>query len=110
MPIDLDEQGIEYGRFIWDMSLVLEDAKEIYEKCGYLGNIEVIAQLQEVLNKKLYDSGNLMDRRKITENSPGGPVCHDSDVFASKQCIARDLENAEKQRDIVEQYRIIYES
>ena len=103
MPIDPDEQGIEYGRFIRDMSFVLEDAKEIYEKCGYLGNIEVIAKLQEVLNKKLYDSGSLMDLWKITEKSPGGPVCHDSDVFASKQCMARDLENAEKKRDIVEE-------
>lgn len=103
MLIDPDEQGIEYGRFIRDMSLVLEDAKDFYEKCGYLGNIEVIAKLQEVLNKKLYDSGSRMDQWKITENTRGGPVCHDSYVFASKQSMARDLENAEKQRDIVEE-------
>ena len=102
MFIDPDEPGIEYGRLIGDMSFVLENAKEIYEKCGYLGNIEVIAKLQEVLNKKLVDTDSLA-RRKITENTSGGPVCHDSDVFASKQCIARDLENAEKQKDIVEE-------
>ena len=103
MFIGSDEPGIEYGRFIRDMSFVIEYAKKIYEKCGYLGNIEVIAKLQEVLNKKLYDSGSPMDVWKITENTSGGPVCHDSDVFASKQCMARDLENAEKKRDIVEE-------
>ena len=98
-----DEGGIDYGEFIRHIKYLIDQANDIYKECKYLGNIEVTAQLQQVYNKKLTDTINHPSGRKITENIPEGPVCSDSEVCASNQCLSSDFEDTEKRKDIVEE-------
>ena len=98
-----DEGGIDYGEFIRHIKNLIEQAKDIYKECKYLGNIEVTAQLQQVYNKKLIDTTNHPSGRKITDHIPEGPVCSDSEVCDSNQCLSRDFEDTEKRKDIVEE-------
>ena len=49
---DKVRQAIEYGQFIFPIKFLIEDAEKLYRKCGYLGDIEVTAQLREILEKK----------------------------------------------------------
>ena len=93
---------IDYGEFIRHIRYLIDQAKDIYKECKYLGNIEVTAQLQQVYNKKLTDTTNHPSGRKITDHIPDGPVCSDSEVCASNQCLSRDFEDTEKRKDIVE--------
>ena len=75
----------------------------LYEKCEYVGNIEVTAKLQQVLHKELYDPESPLYAQKITENITGGPVCSDSEVSASTQCMPRDFNNTDSLINIAEE-------
>ena len=98
-----DEQDIDYGKFLWHINDLIRHAKDIYEKCEYLGNIEVTAQLQEAFGKKLLDTENANYGRKITADLAADPECSDSEVRASERYLARDFESDEKRKDMVEE-------
>ena len=100
-----NQQEINYSDFILYIISLIDKSKTLYKKCEYMGNIEISAQLQEVLDKELGDPGShAYGGSKITDGSiPEGPKCSDSAVFASKQCLARDLENEEKRKNIIEE-------
>ena len=98
-------QAIEYGQFISPIKFLIEDAEKFYRKCEYLGDIEVTAQLREVLGKKLYDSVYPAYGRieNITDGVIPEPECFDTTVSASKRCLLHDIQDAEKLTEIVEE-------
>lgn len=96
-----DEGSIEYGKFIQHIDYLISNARDLYKKCEYIGNIEVTAQLLDVYGKDLIDSVNRNHGWRITDNIPDGSKCFDRRVFASQQCLPSDLENAEKQVGII---------
>ena len=101
---DENERGIDYGRFLFHIDYLIDLSKELYEKCQYIGNIMITAQLRQVFNKRLYDSEDPIRGRKITDNiEPDGPVCSDSEFSIPIQCMPRDFENRENRLSIVEE-------
>ena len=101
------EQGkidytIDYTQFISHINDSIYKIRHLYEKCEYLGNIEVTAQLQDVMGVELIDPDHPVYGR-ITDNILGGTKSLDRELFASKQCLSRDLGNQEKRKDIVEE-------
>ena len=101
---ELTAIAVNYCDFIRVIRILIFQAKGLYEKCEYVGNIEVTAKLHNVLETQLYDPDDrLLYAQKITENIPDGPVCSDSEVYASTQCMPRDFNNTDKLIDIVEE-------
>ena len=92
---DKNQSGIQFDALLWDIRELIEQSRALYKKCEYLGNIEVIAQLRDVHNKRLIDPD-------LTATGHDGPVCSDSEVQATIQCMPRDFENTESRRGIVE--------
>ena len=102
-----DEGSIEYGKFIQHIDHLISNARDLYKKCEYIGNIEVTAQLLDVYGKDLIDSVTRNHGWRITDNIPDGSKCFDRRVFASQQCLPSDLEKAEKRVEIIE--KLIYQ-
>ena len=115
--IEFNEYGIVYRRdllsiygagdvdcsqFLFCIKGLVEHTTDLYKKCEYMGNIEISVHLQEVLRKTLIDSGSHNFREEITYNLRNVPHCFDTEVRASKQCFARDLESEETLKGIVE--------
>ena len=96
-------QEIDYDIFLWEMKYLINHARNLYEKCEYIGNIKVTARLGNVFGKKLVDRENRGDGWRITDNIDAEPKCFDSEVLASKQCLSRDLKSKEERKDIVEE-------
>ena len=95
-----EEHPITLGDILSSIEHLLRTTKELYNACDTLGSIEVIAQLQNVFEKKLskkFDSGY-----DINLNSE--PVCHDLEVLAStsKTYLSRDFEDTAQQKSIFE--------
>ena len=99
----VNEQEIDYDTFLPHIKNSIEHTINLYRKSEYLGNIEISIQLQDVSGKVLMDSDKRRYGRKITDNILECTKCVNREVSASKQCLSRDLENEEKQRDIVEE-------
>ena len=99
------KQSIEYGQIPFPIKFLIKDAEKLYMRCEYLGNIEVTAELRQVFGKKLHDvtSTTFGKNENITEGVLPEPECFDSTVSASKQCLLRDFQDAEKLTDIVEE-------
>ena len=99
----VNEQEIDYDTFLPHIKNSIEHTINLYRESEYLGNIEISIQLQGVSGKVLMDSNKRGYGRKITDDIWECTECVDREVSASKQCLSRDLENEEKQRDIVEE-------
>ena len=97
-----DNDEIDCDQFLFHLKNLIKHTIGLYKNCEYLGNIEIRIQLQEVLRKILIDPRGRDYREEITGNLNAKPECSDTEVFASKQCFARDLENEEIRKDIVE--------
>ena len=95
--------AVNYYDFIRAIKFLIFQAKVLYEKCEYVGNIEVTAKLQQVLDKELCDPESPLYGQEITENISEGPVCSDSEVSASTQCMPRDFNNTDSLISIVEE-------
>lgn len=96
------EDDFDCSQFLFCIKGLVEHAIDLYKKCEYLGNIEINVHLQEVLRKTLIDSMPSDYREEITRNLRAIPECFDTEVFASKQCFARDLESEKMLKEIVE--------
>ena len=97
-----NEDDLDCGQFLYNIKGLVEHTMGLYKKCEYLGNIEISVHLQEVLRKTLIDSLSQSDREDGTFNLNAAPECFDTEVFASKQCFARDLEGEDTLKDLVE--------
>ena len=96
-----EQREIDYTQFIYHINDSILRVRNLFYKCEYLGNIEVTARLQNVLRKELIDPDRIPYGRDITYNI-GDTKCLDAEVFASKQCLSRDLEHEENRKDLVE--------
>lgn len=81
---------------------LIQQAVDLYKQCEYLGNIEINVQLQEVLGKILIDPGTRNYKEEITGFLDAETECFDTEVSASIQCFARDLESEKRRKDFVE--------
>ena len=95
--------GIDYGIFLWRINELIKRANALYVDCGYQGNIEVTARLRNIFRRELIDTESYSYGSKITENLHADPMCYDSEVIASKNCLARDLEDENEQKALVEE-------
>lgn len=92
-PEDSNEQEgyFHYLQFVRPINELIQYARSFYEKCEYLGNIKVTAQVQPVYMEKLGVS-RTGDGFSIIELEPiERQQCLDSQVSASAQCLAQDL-------------------
>ena len=105
-PVEFDnkqEECLHFRRFVLAIGELINYARSFYEKCGYLGNIEITVQLQQVLNEKLGVYG-LEDYLSYIEfDSIKRQKCLDSQVSASTQCVARDLVERERFIEVVDE-------
>ena len=91
-----NSEHLNFDVFLYRICDCLSLAKSFYDKCEYIGNIEFTVQLREVFGKKLVRSNQLGPQI--------GPLeCSDSDVWASIQCLPRDLANDEQLMEILEE-------
>ena len=97
-----DQETVDLSQFLSHIKKLIQQAVDLYRKCEYLGNIEIAIQLQEVYGKKLLDIENPIYSKDITANLRAVTTCFDTEVFASIQCFARDLESKETRKDLVE--------
>ena len=96
------EEDIDCSQFLLYIKDLVKHTMDLYKKCEYLGNIEISVHLQEVLRKTLIDTNGRNYREEITDNLNARPECFDTEVSASIQCLARDIEIKENRKDIVE--------
>ena len=96
-------ERIDCYQFFAHIKELIEYAVDLYGKCEYLGNIKISIHLQEVLDRALSDPDGRSYREEITRNFNAEPKCFDTEVFASIECLARDLENEDKRNAIVEE-------
>ena len=83
-------QSLYSTEFVRTIGKLIKQAQSFYEKCEYSGNIEVTAQLREVLGEKLM-YGLKQPPYQIEKQQ-----CTDSEISASTQYLPRDLVNREK--------------
>ena len=95
-------EDVDCNQFLFSLKGLVEHTMDLYKKCEYLGNIEISIHMQEVLRLTLIDSKAHNFREEITSNLSAKPECFDTEVFASKQCFAGDLESEKTLKDIVE--------
>ena len=94
------EEYLHYRQFVSAISELIRGTRSFYEKCGYLGNIEITVRLQQVLGEKL--SYGLDDGPSYMEfNSIKRQRCLNSQVSTSAQCLARNLVKKEKVIEVV---------
>ena len=95
------EEYLHYRQFVSTISELIQDARSFYEKCGYLGNIEITVRLQQVLGEKLrlYESSD--GPSYIDLDSRKRQQCLNSQVSTSVQCLARNLVKEEKITEVV---------
>ena len=94
-----EERPITLGDILSGIEHLLRSTKELYNACNALGNIKVVAQLQNVYEKKLSTDFGTDYPLGLSEL-----VCHDSEVFAStsKTYLSRDFEDPAQQKTIFE--------
>ena len=72
-------------------------AQSFYQKCLYLGNIEIIAQLRQVYGEKLkYEDRQYPDEIQTQESI-------ESEILVSTQCLPRDLVKEKELINIVDE-------
>ena len=93
IPKHSDEQEgyFHYRQFLLPVNELIRYARSLYEKCGYLGNIEITAQLKQVYMRKLGFRGSDEGVSSADFESIERQECLDSQVSASTQCLAQDL-------------------
>ena len=92
-----EQEGyLHYDAFVTIITKLIQNARLFYEKCGYLGEVKITVQLQQVFEEKLG-----FNRSSIGFDSIRRQQCLDSQVSASTQCLARDLVEREEWIEIV---------
>ena len=97
------QKRIDCNQFFFHIKDLIKYAVDLYGKCEYLGNIKISIQLQEVLGRVLSDLSGRDYGIEITTNLDAKTECFDTEVSASIECLARDLENEDKRNAIVEE-------
>ena len=98
-----DEERMDCDQFFFHIKDVIKYAVDLYGKCEYLGNIKISIQLQKVLGRILSDGSSQHYGEEITGNLDAKTECFNTEVSASIECLARDLEHEDKRNAIVEE-------
>ena len=94
------KECLDYRQFLTTIKDLITEAESFYKECGYLGNIEITAQLQHVCMEKLGFYGLEGSPSIIEFQSIDRQQCLDSQVLASAQCLAHDLIEGEAFEEI----------
>ena len=97
------EECLHYRQFVSTISELIQNARPFYEKCGYLGNIEITVRLQQVLGEKIRFYGLDDGPSYIEFDSIKRQQCLNSQVSTSAQCLARNLVKKEKVIEVVDE-------
>ena len=100
IPLD---QGIDCEIFLYHIKNLIQYAKALYEDCEYQGNIKVKIDLQRSFNRTLMDKKSEASGLNITRHLNAETRNFESEIRASKQCLARDLMDENEQKKIVEE-------
>ena len=97
------EEHLDFRQFVATIGELIQKVQSFYEKCEYLGNIEITVQLREVFGEKLgfYNLYNRPSRRKF--DLIKRQQCVDTQILVSTQCLPRDLVEREKFIRVVDQ-------
>lgn len=95
------EEYLHYRQFVSIISELIRGTRSFYEKCGYLGNIEITVRLQQVLGEKLGLYGLVDGTSYIEFDSIKRQQCLNSQVSTSAQCLARNLVKKERVIEVV---------
>ena len=97
------EEHLDFRQFVATIGELIQKAQFFYEKCEYLGNVEITVKLRKVFGEKLgfYNLYNRPSRVKF--DSIKRQQCLDSQVLASTHCFPRDLVEREKFIGVVDQ-------
>ena len=97
------EDYLDFRQIVSTIGELIQKAQSFYERCEYLGNIEIKMQLREVFGKKLGFDGSYNETSLKKFDSIKRQQCLDSQVLASTQCFPIDLMEREKFIGIVDQ-------
>ena len=97
------EDYLDFRQIVSTIGELIQKAQSFYERCEYLGNIEIKMQLREVFGKKLGLDGSYNETSRKKFDSIKRQECLDSQVLVSTQCLPRDLMEREKFIGIVDQ-------
>ena len=92
---DKQNEYLEYLQILKDHFDLLQAAKHFYERCEYLGDVEITAKLRDVGGEKLMFGDE--PHYDLIQSRP----FLDSDISASVKCCARDLIEPEKANDVI---------
>ena len=88
-----DEESLDFRRFVWGIGRTLKTATSLYNRCGYLGNVDITVKLRRVFDEKLLFYKlyfNILHKRTRPDDIEK-QQCLDSQVLASIQCLPQDL-------------------
>ena len=85
------EDYLDFRQIVSTIGELIQKAQSFYERCEYLGNIEIKMQLREVFGKKLGFDGSYNETSLKKFDSIKRQQCLDSQVLASIQCFPIDL-------------------
>ena len=97
------QKRIDCDQFFSRIKDIIKYVVDLYGKCEYLGNIKISIHLQEVLGWILSDGSGRHYGEEITGYLDAKTECFNTEVSASIECLARDLENKDKRNAIVEE-------
>ena len=97
------EDYLDFRQIVSTIGELIQKAQSFYERCEYLGNIEIKMQLRKVFGKKLGLDGSYNETSRKKFDSIKRQKCLDSQVLASTQCFPIDLMEREKFIGIVDQ-------
>ena len=92
----VEEKHIFLSQIAWAIGFAIKYARSLYEKCEFLGELEITAQLREVFGERLRFYEAQCDNEWRRQQSL------DSEIPASIQCFSRDLVERQKNIDIVD--------
>ena len=98
---------INWEEFIDGIGKLLQAAKKLYNACDTLVNFEVIAELENVFEKKMQQEFIKDPFSLNSDHIPltSAPICYDSEIFAStsKTYLSHDLKDPAHQKNIFEE-------
>ena len=93
--VGVEEKDIFLPSIVWAIGFGIEYARSLYEKCEFLGDLEVTTRLHRVSGKRLRLFGAQRDDELRRHKNL------DSEIHASIECLPRDIVEREKVIDIV---------
>lgn len=92
---DKQDEYLEFLQILKDHFDLIQVAKHFYQRCDYLGDVEITAKLRHVGRERLMLGDE--SHYELIQSRPS----LDSEISASIKCCARDLVESEKANDVI---------